>query len=120
MLPQQSAVTDDRLSVWVAGVLRVGNTVTMLLLSVGTLLALIHRGQGETRSHTLPEVWQRLLHAQPGGLIEIGLHIMVLTPIVVSLFITLFALFGRARGLLIPCLLITGGIALGIWIGLVR
>lgn len=120
MQSQQSAATEDRLFALVGRLLWVGNAVTMGLLSIGTLFALIHPGGEALRSHPLPEVWQRLLHAQPVGLIEIGLHVMVLTPMMVSLFITLYALLGRGRMLLIPCLLITGGIVLGLWIGLAR
>lgn len=109
---------NERLYGLSALLLRAGNALSILLLTAGLVLMLWHKNRAETHSHSLLTAWHRLLRADPSGFLEVGLQLIVLTPVLVSLAITGYALAHRQRSLLIPSLLVIGGLALSLWIGI--
>lgn len=101
-----------------AVILSAGNAVSVLLLAVGIVLLLRHKNPVERHSHSLLTAWHNLLHGQPAGFLEVGLQTVVLTPIVTSVGICIYALIRKQRSLLIPSLLVIGGLALSLWMGI--
>lgn len=101
-----------------AVILSVGIAVSVLLLAIGIMLLLWHKTPADSHSHSLPTAWHSLLHGQPVGFLEIGLQTVILTPMVASLGICIYALVRKQRSLLIPSLLVIGGLVLSLWIGI--
>lgn len=99
-------------------ILSTGNAVSILLLAIGIVLLLWHKTPADRHSHSLPTAWRSLLHGQPASFLEVGLQTVILTPIVVSFAICIYALIRKQRSLLIPSLLVIGGLALSLWIGI--
>jgi uncharacterized membrane protein len=113
--PEQSDAQLYTLSAWL---LRAGNAVSVALLVSGIALSLWYRGHGTHRSHSLLATWHSLLRGEPMGLLEAGLQVVILTPMLLSLAICLYAVVHKRRDLLIPSLLVLGGLMLSLWIGI--
>lgn len=113
--PEQN---DDRLYTLSAGLLRAGNAVSVLLLAAGVLLSLWYRNYIPHRSHSLLDAWHNLRRGESLGFLEVGLQMVILTPMLLSLAICLYAVVYKRRSLLIPSLLVLGGLALSLWIGI--
>jgi uncharacterized membrane protein len=113
--PEQN---DDRLYTLSAGLLRVGNAVSVLLLASGILLSLWFKNHIPHCTHSLLDAWHNLRHGEPLGLLEVGLQVVILTPMLLSLAICLYAVVRKQRSLLIPSLLVLGGLVLSLWIGI--
>jgi len=109
---------EDKLYRLSAETLRVGNAVSIVLLAIGIALLLWHKNHAEHHSHSLLTAWHSLLHGQPRGFLEVGLQTIILTPILTSFAICLYAIVPKRRALLIPSLLVIGGFVLSIWIGI--
>lgn len=113
--PEQN---DDKLYTLSAGLLRAGNMVSILLLSSGILLSLWFRNHIPHRTHSLLDAWHNLRRGEPLGFLEVGLQMVILTPMLLSLAICLYAIAHKQRSLLIPSLLVLGGLVLSLWIGI--
>ncbi|MEJ5250975.1 MAG: DUF1634 domain-containing protein [Chthonomonadetes bacterium] len=109
---------NERLYDLSALLLRAGNAVSVLLLTAGMVLTLWYKSRADIHSHSLLNAWHRLLRADPSGFLEVGLQMIILTPVIASLAIGVYALAHRQRSLLIPSLLVIGGLALSLWIGI--
>ena len=113
--PKQNDAKLYMLSAWL---LRAGNTVSVLLLVFGIALSFWYRNHIAHRSHSLLTAWQSLIRGDPEGFLEAGLQIVILTPMLLSLAICLYAIVRKQRSLLIPSLLVVGGLVLSLWIGI--
>ncbi|GIV17145.1 MAG: hypothetical protein KatS3mg022_2580 [Armatimonadota bacterium] len=114
-VPEQN---DDKLYTLSAGLLRAGNMVSILLLSSGILLSLWYGNYIPHHTHSLLAAWHNLRQGEPQGFLEVGLQIVILTPMLLSLAICLYAIAHKQRSLLIPSLLVLGGLVLSLWIGI--
>jgi uncharacterized membrane protein len=94
--------------------------MSVLLLTAGIVLALWYKSRVDAHSHSLVTAWHRLLRAEPSGFLEVGLQVVILTPGVTSLVICLYAIVRKQRSLLIPSLLVMGGLVLSLWLGIAR
>lgn len=115
--PEQDDVKLYTLSAWL---LRTGNAVSVALLVVGMVLLW---GRGEhfaTNTRALLLAWRSLLRGEAAGFLEVGLQMVVLTPILLSLAVCLFALGRRDRSLLLPSLLVILGLGFSLWLGIAR
>ncbi len=113
--PEQNDAKLYMLSAWL---LRAGNAVSVLLLASGIALSLWYRNHIAHRSHSLLTAWRSLLRGEPVGFLEAGLQIVILTPMLLSLAICLYAIVRKQRSLLIPSLLVVGGLVLSLWISI--
>lgn len=114
----QSSQSDPRLyalSVWL---LRAGNAVSIALLLLGSVLLWWRGERVAPNSHSLPVAWRSLLRGEPAGFLEAGLQTVILTPVLLSLAICLYALVRKDRSLLVPSLLVMLGLVLSLWIGI--
>ncbi len=118
MSNEQTHPDNERLYHLIALLLRAGNTVSVLLLTAGIVLMLWYRSRADTHSHSFITAWHRLLRAEPSGFLEVGLQTVILTPIIASTSICLYAIIRKQRSLLIPSLLVLGGLVLSLWIGI--
>lgn len=99
-------------------ILSTGNAVSILLLAIGIVLLVWHKNPADSHSQSLPTAWRSLLHGKPAGFLEVGLQTVILTPIVASTAICIYAIVRKQRSLLIPSLLVIGGLVLSLWIGI--
>lgn len=113
--PEQNDATLYTLS---ARLLRAGNAVSIVLLASGIALSLWYRNHVAHRSHSLLVAWQGLLRGDAAGFLEVGLQMVILTPVLASAAICIYAIVYKQRSLLIPSLLVMGGLVLSLWIGI--
>lgn len=118
MLEQPPEQNDAKLYSLSAWLLRSGNALSIVLLVSGIALSLWLGDHPAHRSHSLMANWYSLLRGEPAGFMETGLQMVILTPMLLSLAICLYALFRKQRSLLIPSALVLGGLVLSLWIGI--
>lgn len=111
---------DEKLYTLSAWLLRVGNAVSVILLASGIALSLWLKSHSTHRSHPLLTTWHSLLRGEPTGLLEVGLQVVILTPMLLSLLICLYAFVHKKHSLLMPSLLVLGGLVLSLWIGIAQ
>lgn len=118
-MPEQTPEQDDAklysLSAWL---FRVGNALSVVLLASGIALSLWLRDHVAHRSHSLLAAWRALLRGEASGFLEVGLQMVILTPVLVAAAISVYAIVHKHRSLLIPSLLVIVGLVLSIWIGI--
>ena len=118
-MSERSPEPDDaKLYSLTAWLLRVGNAVSIALLTAGLLWMLVSGSHTAHHSRTLAEAWRGLLRAEPAGLLNVGLQTVILTPIGASASICIYAIIRKQRSLLTPSLLVLGGLVLSLWIGI--
>jgi uncharacterized membrane protein len=118
-MSERSPEPDDaKLYSLTAWLLRVGNAVSIALLTAGLLWMLVSGSQPAHHSGTLAEAWRGLLQAEPAGFLNVGLQTVILTPIGASASICIYAIIRKQRSLLTPSLLVLGGLVLSLWIGI--
>lgn len=119
MMPNQTPEQNDaKLYMLSAWLLRAGNAVSIVLLASGIALSLWYRNHMAHHSHSLLTAWRSLLRGDPAGFLEAGLQIVILTPVLASAAICIYAVVHKQRSLLIPSLLVMGGLVLSLWIGI--
>ena len=120
-MSERSPETDDeKLYSLTAWLLRVGNAVSIALLTAGLLWMLVSGSQPAHHSRTLAEAWRGLLRAEPAGFLHVGLQTVILTPIIAAAAICLYAIVQKQRALLFPSLLIMVALVLSLWLGIAR
>lgn len=113
--PEQNDAKLYTLSAWL---LRAGNALSIVLLASGIALSLWLGDHIAHRSHSLVATWYSLLRGEPAGFMEAGLQMVILTPMLLSLAICIYAIVHKQRSLWIPSLLVVGGLVLSLWIGI--
>ncbi|MCS6830545.1 MAG: DUF1634 domain-containing protein [bacterium] len=113
--PERNMTRLYTLSAWL---LRAGNAVSIVLLVLGIALLLWRSDHALHSSRSLLSAWRSVMRGEPAGFMEAGLQMVVLSPMILSLAICLYALVHKQRSLLISSLLVVGGLALGLWIGI--
>ncbi len=117
-MEQIQKADDESLYAVSAWVLRAGSLLSVALLLIGIALSLGRNSPSLHHSHRLLTAWQSLLRGEASGFVEAGLQMVTLTPVLTTVAICAHALIHRLRPLLLPSLLILGGLVLSVWIGI--
>lgn len=118
MSHKPSQPNDDEVYRLSALLLRAGALLSVVLLASGMIMSLVAGAEIVQVSRSLRESWQNLLQGKPEGFLEVGLQAVILTPIITSVGICVYAVMRWQRSLLIPSLVVLGGLAISLWIGI--